>query len=221
MKCLNCGIETTNPKFCSRSCSASYTNKGKRKSLETKEKIKQKILSLPKTKKPKSKRLYSCVICGKEHNKWGVKTCSKTCFSLLMKDVGSKTMSTRDRRNYGRHKQSYMEQSFETWLKENNYTNFKTEVRFYNPNLRKNYYVDFLFEDKKLIVELDGTQHTKTIEQDKQRDQFISDTYGYTIIRISHKEYRLNLKKDLLLKYLDPSGGIEPRAVHPALNGSV
>jgi hypothetical protein len=151
MKCLNCGSETTNPKFCSRSCSASYTNKGKVKSQETKEKIKQKILLIPK-KIPKKKPSYFCVICGKEHNKWGVKTCSKICFSLLMKDVGSKTMSTRDRRNYGRHKQSYMEQSFEAWLKENNYTNFKTEVRFYNPNLRKNYYVDFLFEDKKLIV---------------------------------------------------------------------
>lgn len=27
MKCLNCNTETNNPKFCSRSCSASYTNK--------------------------------------------------------------------------------------------------------------------------------------------------------------------------------------------------
>ena len=27
MKCLNCEAETQNPKFCSRSCSASYTNK--------------------------------------------------------------------------------------------------------------------------------------------------------------------------------------------------
>lgn len=27
MQCVNCGKETTNPKFCSRSCSATYTNK--------------------------------------------------------------------------------------------------------------------------------------------------------------------------------------------------
>lgn len=27
MNCINCTTETTNPKFCSRSCSASYTNK--------------------------------------------------------------------------------------------------------------------------------------------------------------------------------------------------
>jgi 5-methylcytosine-specific restriction endonuclease McrA len=27
MKCLNCPVETTNPKFCSQSCAASYNNK--------------------------------------------------------------------------------------------------------------------------------------------------------------------------------------------------
>ena len=27
MKCVNCGNETTNPKFCSRSCAAQYNNK--------------------------------------------------------------------------------------------------------------------------------------------------------------------------------------------------
>lgn len=30
-KCLNCGKETSNPKFCSRSCSASYNNKKREK----------------------------------------------------------------------------------------------------------------------------------------------------------------------------------------------
>lgn len=30
-KCLHCGVTTPNPKFCSRSCSASYTNRGIRK----------------------------------------------------------------------------------------------------------------------------------------------------------------------------------------------
>src|SRR5687768_15758439 len=27
VECLNCGAETTNPKFCSQSCAASYTNR--------------------------------------------------------------------------------------------------------------------------------------------------------------------------------------------------
>lgn len=33
MKCLNCNKETTNPKFCSRSCAATFTNKAKPKRL--------------------------------------------------------------------------------------------------------------------------------------------------------------------------------------------
>lgn len=35
MKCLNCQEETKNPKFCSRSCSATYTNTQKPKRLPT------------------------------------------------------------------------------------------------------------------------------------------------------------------------------------------
>jgi hypothetical protein len=33
--CLNCGTHTTNPKFCSRSCAATYTNKQKPKRSRT------------------------------------------------------------------------------------------------------------------------------------------------------------------------------------------
>lgn len=37
MNCLNCGKETLNPKFCCKSCSASYTNKTSPKRQKTKE----------------------------------------------------------------------------------------------------------------------------------------------------------------------------------------
>ena len=40
---------------------------------------------------------------------------------------------------------------------------------------RKNYYPDFIFEDAKLIIELDGTQHKKTIELDAIRNENILD----------------------------------------------
>ena len=36
MKCLNCNIETENPRFCSRSCSTSYANRNSPKRLKTK-----------------------------------------------------------------------------------------------------------------------------------------------------------------------------------------
>jgi hypothetical protein len=33
-KCLQCSVDTKNPKFCSHSCSATYSNKGKRKNYK-------------------------------------------------------------------------------------------------------------------------------------------------------------------------------------------
>ena len=57
-KCLECGKETNNPKFCSHSCSATYNNK----------------------KKTKTKY---CENCGKKligRQRWGNKFCSTFCF---------------------------------------------------------------------------------------------------------------------------------------------
>ena len=50
-----------------------------------------------------------------------------------------------------------------------------------------NYIVDFLCIDKKVIVELDGSQHLKQVEYDKQRDKFLNDK-GYKVIRITNNE---------------------------------
>lgn len=88
---------------------------------------------------------------------------------------------------------SYMERTFSEWLTSRS-VDFQQEVRFHNPTINKTYFVDFLFEDRKVIIELDGTQHLKTKEADELRDHFIASVYGYTILRISHKEYRAKSK---------------------------
>lgn len=46
-KCLNCDKETRNKKFCSSSCSATSTNKGRVRSLESRQKVSQSIRSKP------------------------------------------------------------------------------------------------------------------------------------------------------------------------------
>lgn len=97
--------------------------------------------------------------------------------------------NSENRKNLGRHKRSWMELTFESYLKENNITGWDTEVHFWNTVLRKNYFPDFIFESKKLIIELDGTQHRKTVEQDAIRDKWFSDK-GYRVIRISHPEFK-------------------------------
>lgn len=94
-----------------------------------------------------------------------------------------------NRRNLGRHKKSWMEITFEHYLNDNGINGWDTEVHFWNEELRKNYFPDFIFESKKLIIELDGTQHKKTIEKDAIRDKWFSDK-GYTVIRITIADFK-------------------------------
>jgi len=94
-----------------------------------------------------------------------------------------------NRKNLGRHKKSWMELTFEEYLKYNGITGWDTEVHFWNEDLRKNYFPDFIFEDQKLIIELDGTQHRKTVEQDTVRDRWFSSK-GYKVIRVPVEEFK-------------------------------
>jgi very-short-patch-repair endonuclease len=94
-----------------------------------------------------------------------------------------------NRKNLGRHKRSWMELTFEEYLKYNNITGWDTEVHFWNEELRKNYFPDFIFEERKLIIELDGTQHRKTVEQDAIRDLWFGSK-GYKVIRVPVEEFK-------------------------------
>lgn len=106
-----------------------------------------------------------------------------------------------NRKNLGRGKRSYLELSFEEWLKDNNISTYKTEFHFWNEENKKNYFVDFLFEDKKLIIELDGTQHKKTIEKDKIRDLFLN-SIGYKVLRISYEDYKKGMYKEEIIRLI-------------------
>lgn len=94
-----------------------------------------------------------------------------------------------NRKNLGRHKRSWMELNFEFYLIENNITGWDTEVHFWSDELHKNYFPDFVFEDRKLIIELDGTQHRKSLEQDATRDKWFL-TKGYKVVRIDIEEFK-------------------------------
>jgi hypothetical protein len=97
--------------------------------------------------------------------------------------------NSENRRNLGRHKRSWMELTFEEYLVENRITGWNTEVHFWNDELRKNYFPDFIFESKKLIIELDGTQHRKTVDQDSVRDKWFSSK-GYKVVRVPVEEFK-------------------------------
>jgi very-short-patch-repair endonuclease len=126
-----------------------------------------------------------------EGRRWGASLNGQTVESKL-KIAKARTewlKKADNRKNLGRHKKSWMEITFESYLNENDITGWETEVHFWNDELRKNYFPDFIFENKKMIIELDGTQHRKTVVQDSIRDKWFNSK-GYTVIRITHPEFK-------------------------------
>lgn len=66
--CLSCAIETNNPKFCSKSCAASFNNKGKQRFFGVGKTIKDVVF------------FESCVFCHQQFTKrWSKKFCNFQC----------------------------------------------------------------------------------------------------------------------------------------------
>ena len=190
-------------KFCTKSCAALYNNARKD---YTKIKTGPEPGYFPHThyeKHPPHTRVTQCIICSKYHPNKG-KTCSLQCKSkLLSSSMKQAIFNGYDpKQNRGRHKQSWLESSFENWLVENKIIDFITEHPFRRHDQTKTYFADFYFPKINLIIELDGTQHSNTKEYDQQRDQYISERYNLEIIRISHKEYQQKTKLLLIQKKL-------------------
>ena len=84
MRCLSCDEETKNPKFCSSSCSAKFTNRNRKRSIESRIKT---SASLRKDKANPSK--IECLVCKKQFYKFesaGKKYCSRKCYRRLKAD---------------------------------------------------------------------------------------------------------------------------------------
>ena len=80
-------------------------------------------------------------------------------------------------------------------------------LRLYKPQFRRqyvigNYIVDFYCHKAKLVVELDGSQHYKNrnIEKDTERTAFLAG-YGITVIRIPNNEVIQNFRG--VCEYID------------------
>ena len=67
-----------------------------------------------------------------------------------------------------------------------------------NGKYLKTFFGDFFFPELHLVIELDGTQHNKTIDYDKDRDQRILKEHGIYVYRISHNEYMKCQKLDIV-----------------------
>ena len=58
------------------------------------------------------------------------------------------------------------------------------------------YIVDFVNLDKKLIIELDGSQHLETIQYDSKRTEYLTNL-GYKVVRFYNNDVINNLESIL------------------------
>jgi len=220
-KCKHCDTTLTykqrHNKFCSTSCSASYHNKD-RKGVALDNTVKQKISSSvqkfnSENPYPQYSKISFCCVCNSVIRNKIVKTCSPECKSTLLSNNMTERIKQNRRSNYRRDKRSYLEASFETWLKENNISlKYETEFTIKNHITKKWYFVDFYFPEINLIVELDGKQHEKPKhkEADRIRDDYITTNLNIDIFRISYEEYQSGSKINELLNILVRQVGVEP-----------
>ena len=113
-------------------------------------------------------------------------------------------MGWNPQKHRGRHKRSYLEESFDSWLMQNKvYYISEHQIKRYDLQGKyiKSYYIDFYFPQFSLGIELDGAQHKKTIKYDKERDDYIK-SLGINILRVSHSEYVKMTKIDLIRSLL-------------------
>lgn len=101
-----------------------------------------------------------------------------------------------------------MERSFNDWLQsrgfQNNKNGFLEQVHFtyeYDGKT-KNGWMAFLFPTLKLIIELDGNHHLKRQHLDQIRDDHLRSR-GYSIVRITHKEYVNKTRIDEVIDLLE------------------
>lgn len=210
--CLSCSLPCKD-KFCSHSCSAKYNNSLWGPSKKNLPKGFRKGFRYVDGKQvPPSTKLYECEICHKLHPLVG-RTCSKGCKSKLLSLLMLQRISDgfNPQQNRGRSKRSWLEASFKQWLDiKYPFVVFETEKSFKRKDITKTYFVDFHFPELSLVIELDGTQHGLSTEYDSLRDDYLSQTYGLTILRISHKEYIKKTRIEEIQKYLERRTGLEP-----------
>lgn len=199
-------------KFCSSNCSAKFNNKNRgnlpdnvKKKISLSLKIKQKnSYKEPKTYKK------NCEFCEKEFiverldsgNLSRSKVCSDLC-RFNLKSQKSK-MKMKEIIKDGKHKGwqsrsilSYPEKFFIRVLKNENLFNFCETNKPYD-----GYFLDFYFEDLKIDLEIDGSQHKYRKEHDDKRDKYLISK-GIKVYRIEWKSINTDKGKKYIKDEID------------------
>lgn len=215
--CPNCNKEIQSrdnrTKFCSQSCSATYNNKKRTISTQTKDKIKKSIISFHKQNESNSK---ICIICNNsfkpqilKYRKSRTNTCSKECLSILRSNNSKAVMKKLidENRHQGwtsRNTISYPEKFFIDVLNNNDIKfihNYKVKKSDLGLNDNYNYFLDFYLYEKNIDLEIDGKQHNERLIQDELRDFNLKTKFN--IYRIKWKSINTQKGKEYIRKEIE------------------
>lgn len=200
--CENCGSqhkgEVGSGRFCSLTCSRSFSTKAKRKEIN--EKV-SKTLTKPVITK-------HCISCGKEYElkKPKQKTCSVSCSSIerwkdkeykkKMSEIASKTAKENHANpnvQFGWKKRTKFEMSYPEKIANGTLKDLGFEFE-YEYHVHP-YFIDFALLNYKIAIEIDGQQH-KLVERakmDKKKDALLLSK-GWTVYRIKFPEENIKEK---------------------------
>ena len=200
--CENCNkpisyrLNKSKHHFCSQTCFGIFSNKHRIRHKWSDEQ--RAAFSLSQKQKCGNKPLIygKCIVCNgafsKRYESYVRATCSHECKQKLLSQKHTEYLKKIMCLPRGPRKQSYMEESFEQWLLNKGIKHgmhgYLTEIHFYNAHTKKHGFADFVFPKKRLIIELDGTQHQRRKELDDIRDAHLS-ARGWKVVRIPIAEY--------------------------------
>ena len=113
-------------------------------------------------------------------------------------------------------RQSQTEAEYLFWTEVRNRQFMKLKWRRQAPIDR--YVVDFVCEQEKLIVELDGSQHMDTKDYDENRTQVL-EHYGYRVLRFWNEDVFENLNEVFRIISQNVGGTNSPHPAAPSARG--
>lgn len=183
--------------FCSKSCSAKVINVGRKNSEESK--IKMSKIMKGRTSPFRQERP-KCKICENECKKPYHKYCSRECCSKdpERKINSSIRMKKRFEKNPELHpnvlcagiKESYPEKFLNDYFILNGLIENKDYIRQYNLS---NYYIDFVFENINLAIEVDGERwHDPNCPKEIKREIIVRESFDLVRFKaklLTNKKY--------------------------------
>lgn len=232
--CPYCGniVKKTGNKFCNSSCSASFTNKGKIVSNETKIKIRTKLKGRKLSEEEKEKRRKipnkhlkhgkyctgtksrECKLCGtiflpiiiNRGKRSRAKFCSDLCRNKYASELKKNDVKNGTHKGWqSRNIESYPEKFFKKVLANNNIKyehNYPVNKKELGLDDPYNYFLDFFIESKKIDLEIDGKQHKERKEHDEQRDDILIKN-GYYVYRIKWKNISTKIGQEYIKSEID------------------